>query len=138
MKTSTQRRVGLLSGLLLLSMLVVLLAVQSARADPLVRTGPGSPIVAPVLATQGGAASTTPAAGTQGTGGASRAAVTTASGVRPVSSSPSSTTGLIFAGLAAFLIVLLVEWALSRRRSAEVAEATFCEQNPRSSLCSAG
>ena len=137
MKTSTQRRVGLLSGLLLLSMLVVLLAVQSARADPLVRTGPGSPIVAPVLATQGGAASTTPAAGTQGTGGASRAAVTTASGVRPVSS-PSSTTGLIFAGLAAFLIVLLVEWALSRRRSAEVAEATFCEQNPRSSLCSAG
>jgi hypothetical protein len=136
MKTSTQKRFGLFSGVLLLSLLVVVLAVQAARADPLVRTGPGSPIVSPVLASQGGMASTTPPAGTQGRGGATMVMVTSPSGVRPVSSGPSSTTVLILAGSAAFLIVLLAEWALSRRRFDEVAAATFCEQEPGSSLCS--
>jgi hypothetical protein len=137
MKTSTQKRLGLLSALFVLSLLVIAVAVQVARADPLVRTGPGSPIVAPVLAHQGGATSTTPLAGTQGRGGVSPL-VTTPSSVRPAASSTPSTTVWIVVASVAAVLLLLIEWALLRRRSSEVTAETFCEQRPDSALCRVG
>ena len=138
METMAKNRLARLAGLFVLSLLVVSIAVQAAQADPLVRTGPGTPIVAPALAHQGGATSTTPLAGTQGRGGVSQASVTTPSGVPPASSSLPSTTAWIVVGSVAAVILLLFEWALLRRRSSAVTAETFCEQRPDSGLCRTG
>ena len=211
MKTSTQLRLVRLSGLLLLSLLVVALAVSSAQAagsggnssqqltlaQVLQRHAAGATTgtaaftsaqpgtqgrggIGPLAAAQAGAqdrggvtlAVLTPArAGTQGRGGIGplaaaqagaqdRGGVTLAvltparagtqgrGGIGPLAptyvaqpastSSPSSTTWIAIGSALAVLIVGLTAWVLiRRRRSAELASASYCAQHPQDPLCAA-
>ncbi len=177
MKTSTQLRLVRLSGLLLLSLLVVALAVSSAQAAGSGGNSSQQLTLAQVLqrhaagATTGTAAFTSAQPGTQGRGGIGplaaaqagaqdRGGVTLAvltparagtqgrGGIGPLAptyvaqpastSSPSSTTWIAIGSALAVLIVGLTAWVLiRRRRSAELASASYCAQHPQDPLCAA-
>jgi LPXTG-motif cell wall-anchored protein len=128
MKTSTQKRIARFSGLLLLALLAVALAVPAAQAmrDSSTGTGgsPGSgtsqPAQVPTLALNQG--------------------VATSSAAQPVSTGTSSTAWIATGAAVAALIIALVAWALIRRRrqpSASEASA-YCALHPGDALCGAG
>jgi hypothetical protein len=137
MKTTLQRRLELLSGLLLLALLVFAIGIQAAQADPLARVG-----------TTPGNASTTPAPGTQGRGGVALVPSAPASGVQDSwsvmaatsgtssSSGTSSTSYWIIGAAAAVIIAGIGAWALLRRRR-QPASAAYCARHPEDSLCGA-
>ena len=151
MKATVQRRLTLLVGLLLLSLLVVAIGAQVAQASLVSGNGGGG----------GSASVTTPAAGTEvGRGGvglepASGSFVSTstagtevgrggfglaqASGAQAVSSGTSSTTYWLIGSAVAVLIAGIGAWALLRRRRqpAESASADYCARHPGDSLCGA-
>ena len=166
MMTSTQKRIARLSGLLLLALLVVALAVPAAQAMRDFSSGTGGSSTS--------AGSGTGAAAQRSVGWAwgrayadvaaarplklarierifsrksraesapSVAAVTfaPATGAAPVSSGGSSPTVWIVTGsAAAALIVGIAAWALLRRRQPGVtASASYCAQHPEDSLCRA-
>ena len=143
MKTSAQLRLVRLSGLLLLSLLVVALAVSSAQAAGSGGNSSQQLTLAQVLqrhaagATTGTAAFTSAQPGTQGRGGIGPLAPTYVA--QPAStSSPSSTTWIAIGSALAVLIVGLTAWVLiRRRRSAELASASYCAQHPQDPLCAA-
>jgi len=164
MKITTQKRLAVLEGLLLLSLLVFATGVQAAQAatglSPLAGTqGRGgldlrgtslsATGVSPLAGTQGrggldlrgtslAATDVSPLAGTQGRGGLDAARIARASGAQPASSGTSSTTVWIVAGSAAvILFVAFLGWALIRRRRqpGERASAAYCAQHPEDALC---
>ncbi len=175
MKTSAQLRLVRLSGLLLLSLLVVALAVSSAQAAGSGGNSSQQLTLAQVLqrhtagATTGTAAFAaaqagtlerggvtlavlTPArAGTQGRGGtaafaAAQAGTQGRGGIGPLAqtawrspastSSPSGTTWIAIGSAVAVLIVGLTAWVLiRRRRSPQLASASYCAQHPQDPLC---
>ena len=164
MKITTQKRLAVLSGLLLLSLLVFATGVQAALAatgvSPLTGTqGRGgldlrgtslsATGVSPLAATQGrggldlrgtslAATDVSPLAGTQGRGGFDAARFARASGAQPASSGTSSTTAWIVSGSAvAVLFVAFLAWAVIRRRRqpGERASAAYCAQHPEDALC---
>ena len=209
MKTSAQLRLVRLSGLLLLSLLVVALAVSSAQAAGSGGNSSQQLTLAQVLqrhgagATTGTAAFTTAQAGTPGRGGVGPLAAAQAAhrggidpgsaharsgrhagqgrhraarsrtgrrpdrggvnlalltpaqagtqgrgGIGPLAptyvaqpastSSPSSTTWIAIGSALAVLIVGLTAWVLiRRRRSPELASASYCAQHPQDPLCAA-
>jgi hypothetical protein len=140
MKITTQKRLAVLAGLLLLSLLVFATGVQAAQAA----TG-----VSPLAATQGrggldlrgtslAATGVSPLAATQGRGGFDAARFARASGAQPASSGTSSTTAWIVSGsAAAVLFVAFLAWAVIRRRRqpGERASAAYCAQHPEDALC---
>jgi hypothetical protein len=155
MKTTVQRRLARLAGLLLLTLLVFATGVQAAQAALVAGAGVGSDTASftaparlqgltptaqsanqPGVAVSGTRVATS--ARTQGRGGITLAPLA-ASGVRPASSGTSSTTAWIVAGsAAALLIVIVAAWVLIRRRQpGELASATYCAQHPEDSLCAA-
>jgi LPXTG-motif cell wall-anchored protein len=157
MKTTVQRRLALLAGLFLLTLLVFATGVQVAQAVLVTGAGVGSDAVS--FTASAHLAGSTPAAQrahqqgvavsgtrvatsarTQGRGGITLAPPAAASGVQPASSGTSSTTAWIVAGsAAALLIVGIAAWVLTRRRRqpGELASATYCAQHPEDSLCTA-
>jgi hypothetical protein len=157
MKTSAQKRLARLAGLLLLSLLVFATGIQAAQAAAVADSGAGSGTASSTAPHQlqgltaarahqhdqgvvVSVAAVTATAGTQGRGGVALAPFTSASGAQPASSSTSSTTAWIAAGsAAAALIVGFAAWALIRRRRqpGEFASATYCAQHPEDSLCMA-
>jgi hypothetical protein len=150
MKATVQRRLTLLVGLLLLSLLVFAIGAQVAQASLVSGNGGG-----------GSASVTTPAAGTEvGRGGvglepASGSLVSTstagtevgrggfglaqASGAQTATSGTSSTTYWLIGSAVAVLIAGIGAWALLRRRRqpAESASADYCARHPGDSLCGA-
>jgi len=158
MTISAKQRLLPLSGLLLLSLLLVALAVPAALA-----AGSGSDssqqlTPAQVLGRHGGgtiagtAAFTGGQAGTQGRGGVNIALLTPAQagtqgrgGAAPLaqapaaqsgsSSSTSSTTWIAIGSVLAALVIGITAWALIRRRSGDSASADYCVQHPEDPLC---
>ena len=140
MKIAATRQIALLAGLLLLSLVVFVTAIQTAQAVN--GTGSSTASSTPAAGTQGrgGVAlvSVTPAAGTQGRGGVALASVTPVTGVQPVASDTTSTTAWIAAGsAAAVLIIGFAAWVLTRRRRqpGDLASVAFCAQNPGDATC---
>jgi hypothetical protein len=141
MKTSTQKRIARLSGLLLLALLVVALSVPAAQAMrtsgtsvPSASAGSGAaslaqrPTQAQILRVHGGANGPFVGSG----GGTVTAAQSTPSGT-------SATTVWIAVGAAvAVLIIALVAWALIRRRSSVPGGSAYCARHPGDPLCEAG
>jgi hypothetical protein len=156
MNITTHRRVARFAGLLLLSLLVFAIGVQTALATEVSGSGAGS-----------GAAAKA-AAGTQGRGGVAVASITPAQPqaltavqshhylggnyngrFQPVSNtlaaqtaSPSSTStsAWIAAGSAAAIVLVgFAAWALMRRRRqpGERPSAAYCAQHPEDALCTA-
>jgi len=157
MRIASTRWIALLAGLLLLSLVVFVTAIQTAQAVN--GTGSSTAASTPAAGTQGrgGVAlvSLTPAAGTQGRGGVALApvapaartqgrggvalaSVTPVTGAQPVASDGISTTAWIAAGsAAAVLIIGIAAWALTRRRRqlGDGASAAFCAQHPEDATC---
>ncbi len=162
MKTSVHRRLELLAGLLLLSLLVFATGIQVAQAAIVTGTGAGSGTTATPVTIQDGwltasntasrdldvaGAAATPqdgwltaantAARNQDVAQAVTAPVT---GAQPASADTSSTTAWIAVGsAAAVLLVGFAAWELMRRRRQPdgLASASYCAQHPEDPLCSA-
>lgn len=139
MKTTVHRRLALLAGLLLVSLLVFATGIQAAPAATAAEgTGAGSDTAAtPPTSLDGWVTAANTAPRNQGVVGAVQA-----SGAQPASSDASSTTAWIVAGSAAVLAVLIVgiaAWALMRRRRqpGESPLATYCARHPEAPVCTA-
>ena len=132
MNATVQRRLTLLVGLLLLSLLVFAIGVQVAQAALVSGSGGGS----------GSAPVTTPAGTEVGRGGVGLAPASGAQdswSVMPTTSGTSSTTYWLIGSAVAVLIAGIGAWALLRRRRqpAESASAAYCARHPEDSLCGA-
>jgi LPXTG-motif cell wall-anchored protein len=145
MKTTVHKRLMLLAGLFVLSLLVVATGVQAAQAiqaptlaqvqrhqGTASQTTPDSlqGLQAPTLAQvqqHAGAAASVPLvsalAGTQGRGGLALAHNPSASAAQTAASGTSSSTAWIAAGALA-AVLLIGAWALARRRRQRVARAS--------------
>jgi hypothetical protein len=137
MKTSVHRRLELLAGLLLLSLLVFATGIQAAQAAIVSGTGAGSGTTAtPVTIQDGWLTAANTAARNQDV---AQAVTAPASGAQTAAADTSSTTAWIAVGsAAAVLLVGFVAWALMRRRQpGEPASAAYCTQHPEDPLCSA-
>ncbi len=138
MKTTLQRRLTFLVGLLLLSLLVVAIGVQVAPALVVSDGGGGSaPAVTTAAGTEvgrGGVGLVAPAAGVQDSWSVTAATTGTSS-----TSGTSSTTYWLIGAAVAALIASIGAWALMRRRRqpAESASAAYCARHPEDSLCGA-
>jgi hypothetical protein len=145
MKTATRSGLGLLSALLLSSLLLVALAVQAAPAwaqshDP--RQRDGLDVLQPV---GGSSTSSVLHDPRQSDGfdvlrpvaGITTSAVT--NGAQPATWPATSTTSWMVAGsIAAALIIVLTAWALLRRRQpGERASATYCAHHLEDPACGA-
>jgi hypothetical protein len=133
MKTMVQRRLALLAGLLLLSLLVIAVGAQVVQALRVSDSGASSG--------SGAVAVTTAPAKAEGRGGAS-APLVPAAGVQPASSTTTSTTTsttawIVAGSVAAALIVGLAAWALVRRRRqyGVPGSAAYCSRHPDDALC---
>src|SRR5664280_1863773 len=138
MKTTVQKRLARLAGLLLLSLLVAAIGVRAAQAATVSGTGAGSSTVSLTPTTQ--LQALTAAQRHHYFGGNDNGRFQPVSNVlaaQPASSSASSTTVWIAAGTAAALaIVVIAAWALIRRqRPGQLASASYCAQHPEDSLC---
>jgi hypothetical protein len=154
MKITAQRRLALLAGLLLLSLLVLEMSIQAAQAMNSGGSGAGSgrstisalqlPTLAQIQQHRGigpYAPVMTAQAGTQGRGGVAVASLTpTQPKALTAASSGSSTSAWISAGSAAAIVLVgFAAWALMRRRRQPEARtsAAYCAQHPEDALCTA-
>jgi hypothetical protein len=159
MKITVQKRLALLTGLLLLALLAFATGIQAAQAAAVAGSGTGSSTASFASTTQpqgltaaaahqhhrsqGAVAATagmTAPVGAQGRGGFDSAHFRPASGVQPAASGTSSTTAWIIAGsAAAVLLIGFAAWALTRRRrqSGEFASAAYCARHPEDARCTA-
>jgi hypothetical protein len=142
MKTSVQKRFVRLSGLFLLSLLVVALAVQAAQAAQVQGTGAGSgtstintvqlPTLAQIQQHQGigpyapRVAAVQPLTQLQRAHGGLVAGSGTSNAAQPAASSGISSTTVWIAAVAVFGALLIGGWALARRRKQREA-APACE-----------
>jgi hypothetical protein len=137
MKTTVQRRLALLAGLLLLALIVFAIGIQSAQAAIMVGDGGGSRATSITTPTQ--PKGLTAAQIRHRDGGRSQP-VSNVSAAQPASSGSSSRSAWIAGGsAAAVLLVGFASWALVRRRRqpAGFASATYCAQHPEDPLCRA-
>ena len=153
MKITAQRRLVLLAGLLLLSLLVFAMSIQVAQAMNASGSGAGPgkstinalqlPTLAQVQQHQGigpYASVTTAQAGTQGRGGVAVASLTPVQPKALTAASGSSTSAWIAVGTAAAIVLVgFAAWALMRRRRQPEARASaaYCAQHPEDGLCTA-
>ena len=150
MKATLQRRLTLLVGLLLLSLLVFAIGAQVAQAmlraegasgaAAVTTPAPGTEVGRGGVAILAASGPQTASAGTQGRGGIGRPAAADAQAVtQPASSGTSSTTYWLIGSAVAVLIAGIGAWALLRRRRqpAESASAAYCARHPEDSLCGA-
>ena len=157
MKLTVQKRLALLTGLLLLSLLEFATGIQAAQAAAVAGGGTGSSTASFASTTQlqgltaaaahqhdqgtsVAAAAVTVPAGAQGRGGFDSAHFRPASGVQPAASGTSSTTAWIIAGsAAAVLLIGFAAWGLTRRRrqSGEFASTAYCARHPEDARCTA-
>ena len=152
---STERRLALLAGLVLLALIVLATGIQAAQAATVTGTGAGSGAASFTSTTQlqgltaaraaqhdqgtvlAVTAGTAPA-GTQGRGGVASAAFAPASGAQPAASGTSA-AWIIAGSVAAVLLVGFAAWAVLRRRRqpGERPSAAYCAQHGEDALCTA-
>ena len=162
MKTSVHRRLELLAGLLLLSLLVFATGIQAAQAAIVSGTGRDrAPRPRQVTIQDGWLTAANTAARNQDVAQAvtapqdgwltaantaarnqdvAQAVTAPASGAQTASADTSSTTAwTAFGWAAAVLLVGFAAWALMRRRRqpGEPASAAYCTQHPEDPLCGA-
>jgi hypothetical protein len=153
MKITAQRRIALLAGLLLLSLLVFAMSIQAAQAMNSGGSGAGSgkstistlqlPTLAQIQQHRGigpYAPVMTAQAGTQGRGGVAVASLTPTQPKALTTASGSSTSAWIAVGSAAAIVLVgFAAWALMRRRRQPEARtsAAYCAQHPEDALCTA-
>jgi hypothetical protein len=136
MNTSPRTRLARLSGLVLLSLLVVVLAAGAAQAmrDFSAGLGGGEPTV--TVASK--PLQVPPQALNQGVSTSTSAENATSNGAEPTSAGTPSTTAWIAIGAAvAVLIIALAAWTMIRRRH-QLSEPASCALHPEDSLCRAG
>jgi hypothetical protein len=140
MKTTAQKRLARLAGLLLLSLLVFATGVQAAQAVPQGLT-PAQlhQYVGQAPSATGSGTGVTPAAGTQGRGGVALTPFAPAPAAQPASSGTSTTAWIVAGSAAALAVIGIAAWALLRRRRqpGERASAAYCTQHPEDSMCTA-
>ena len=145
MKTTLQRRLAILAGLVVLSMIVVATGAQVVQATLAYGSGAGAASTGQLVATSG-QSQNSGSVNSGVTGPAQRGHGTTAV-TTPTEGSSSTTAWIITGGVIAVLLVIGLAWAVDRRRSrsAEYAGAssrrspsqTFCAQHPEDAACRA-
>ena len=144
MKSTAQKRLARLAGLVLLSLLVIAVGAHVVQAAAVAGTeGRGG--VTPLTTTppaelgRGGfGLEATPAAGTQGRGGVAAVPFAPATGAEPASSGAPSTIAWIIVGSALAVLMLgLATWALvsRRRQRSEPLSVAFCARHPEHAMC---
>lgn len=144
MKSTAQKRLARLAGLVLLSLLVIAVGAPVVRAAAVPGTeGRGGAALLtttpPAEVGRGGfGLAATPAAGTEGGGGSAAVPFAPATGAEPVSSGTSYTVAWILIGSALAVLMLgLAAWALvsRRRRRSEPLSMAFCARHPEHAMC---
>ena len=144
MKSTAQKRLARLAGLVLLSLLVIAVGAHVVQAAAVAGTeGRGG--VTPLTTTppaelgRGGfGLEATPAAGIEDRGGIAAVPFAPATGAAPVSSGTSYTVAWILIGSALAVLMLgLAAWALvsRRRKRSEPLSVAFCARHPEHAMC---
>lgn len=145
MKSTAQKRLARLAGLVVLSLLVIAVGAQVVRAAAVAGAeGRGGAALLtttpPAESGRGGfgLVAATPVAGTQGRGGIAAVPLAPATGTEPISSGTSYTVAWILIGSAVAVLMLgLAAWALvsRRRQRSEPLSVAFCARHPEHAMC---